>query len=93
MWRSKLLIARQVLVLAKNLSQSLKTSKFADDTKLCDTVSATEGRDGIQSDLDKLKRWAHVSLTRFNKTECKLLHLSRGNPRWGRTQGERPCGE
>ncbi|GAB0182210.1 mitochondrial enolase superfamily member 1 [Grus japonensis] len=56
-------------------------SKFADDTKLCGVVNMLEGRDAIQGDLDRLERWAHANLMKFNKAKCKILHMGQCNPK------------
>ena len=62
-------------------------SKFVDNTKLCGAVDVLEGRDAVQSDLDRLERWACVNLMRFNKAKCKVLQwvgaIPSTNTGWG----------
>ncbi|PKU40414.1 hypothetical protein llap_9280 [Limosa lapponica baueri] len=45
------------------------------------TCHHVKGRNAIQRDMDRLKKWARANLMKFNKAKYKVLHVGRGNPK------------
>ena len=54
--------------------------KFADDTKIGNTMVTMEDRTKLQQALDKLCQWADTWGMAFNTKKCKVMHMGRNNP-------------
>ncbi|KAK4816396.1 hypothetical protein QYF61_016713 [Mycteria americana] len=66
-WRSVTSGVPRGSALGPTEGSSETLSKFEDDTNLSGVVDIPEGWDVIQRDLNKLEKWTHVNLMRFNK--------------------------
>ena len=53
--------------------------KFADDTQMFRRVESQEDRHQLQSDLNKLVKWAEKWQMLFNKDKCKCLHIGQAS--------------
>lgn len=54
-------------------------SKTAEDTELTTANETPVAKGAIKRDLNRLEKWVHVSIVKFNNTGCKALHLGWGN--------------
>ena len=72
------------LMFIDDLDEGLTSTvlKFADDTKIFETVNDWEDRKRLQRDLDRLVEWSERWQMKFNVSKCKVMHLGRGNERW-----------
>jgi ribonuclease P/MRP protein subunit RPP40 len=54
--------------------------KFANDTKLGQTVGTDQDKEKLQQALDNLCDWADKWGMEFNIKKCKIMHLGQNNP-------------
>ena len=69
-----------ILINDINSGNECTPGKLADDTNLSGAVNMPKGRDTIQIDLDRCKKWIQMNLMRFNKSKRTVLNLAYGNP-------------
>ena len=53
--------------------------KFADDCKVCRSVSTAEDFDILQQDINNLCQWSKEWQMLFNVKKCKVLHIGHTN--------------
>ena len=54
-------------------------AKFADDNKLCKSISNVDDVKGLQADLDNLHEWSKKWQMTFNVDKCVVLHVGSNN--------------
>jgi Reverse transcriptase (RNA-dependent DNA polymerase)/Endonuclease-reverse transcriptase len=57
-------------------------SKFADDTKVGQSIITEADRDKLQEVLQKLCAWTDLWGMQFNVKKCKIMHFGRNNPQY-----------
>jgi ribonucleases P/MRP protein subunit RPP40 len=57
-------------------------AKFADDTKVGQSIITEADRDKLQEVLRKLCAWTDLWGMQFNVKKCKIMHFGRNNPQY-----------
>lgn len=68
--------------MTQTVGSGASTASLWIDTMVSGSVGTLEGGNAIQGYLDRLGRWGHVNITRFNKAKCRVLHLGQGGNPW-----------
>ena len=70
------------LIYINDIDDNLRSKfcKFADDSKLVNSVSSIEGINIIKNDLGILEQWANKWQMQFNVDKCSVVHVGRTNP-------------
>ena len=56
-------------------------SKFADNTKIFQTISPESSRNTLQDDLHFLQEWSNKWQMKFNEEKCSVVHFGKTNPK------------
>ncbi|KAJ7409060.1 rna-directed dna polymerase from mobile element jockey-like [Willisornis vidua] len=54
--------------------------KLANATKLGGAVNSLQGREALQTNLERLEIWTITNYMKFNKGKFRIVHLGQGNP-------------
>ena len=54
-----------------------KIEKFADDTKMCKSISSAKDAEILRNDLIRLDQWSKDWQMQFNLEKCVVLHMSK----------------
>ena len=72
------------LIFINDIDQAVSTieiiRKFADDTKIGNSMVTMEDKRKLQEALDKLCQWAETWGMSFNTKKCKVMYIGRTNP-------------
>ncbi len=64
-------------------STSDLTAKFADDTKIGNSIISDRDRQSLQDDLNKISAWSARWEMPFNVKKCHILQVGIRNPKYG----------